>query len=211
MNEKIADILKTAISGLNFVDKITGLIQVGYLTKGEVLKKVGKEFAYDELNTVKVPMSLGYTDCTTSKPGSYDLYFPDKAYKSVIFFEDQGVSLVDQHRARIDYVATLRLVCWFNRKKIEPDTTVLKRNDLIALLNNAILDVQANTSDFNRLYVEFKGEAVHSEDIYSKYDLDVNMYQYMMYPYELFALDYDIFYTVTKICPDDIELNPDVC
>ena len=152
-------------------------------------------------------MSLGTSGCNASTE-NYEIYFPDSRYKSVIFFEDNGVRLVTQDRFKTDFVASLRLVCWFNKKKINPSVT---RFDLIQNLNNLIVDEQVNTTDFNRLYVEFKGEAEHSEGIYSKYDLDVAMYQYMMHPYELFALDYDVNFTVTKICIDEIELNPDIC
>ena len=206
MNQQIADILKGYISGVNFVDHITGLIQVGYLTQGEVMKKTGSQFKFGELTQIKVPMSMGYMDCTTDKPYSYDLYYPDKKYKSVIFFEDGGVRMVAQHRTQTDYIASLRLVCWFNKKKINPNATC---NQLIQVLNDLILDVHPNTADFNRIYVEIKGQQEHSETIYSKYDLDVGMYQFMMWPYDLFAIDYDISFSVT--CFEEVEINPVIC
>lgn len=208
MTDQICEILKNAISGLSFVDKITGLVQVGYLTQGEVIKKIGKEFAYEGLTTIKAPISQGYVDCNTTKPYSYDLYFPDKNRKSVIFFEENGITLKEQNRNYIKYMADIRLICWYNKKLIDVD---VERFDLIHNINNLIVDEHANSGDINRIYAEFKGQAVHSEDIWSKYDIDVPMYQLMLHPYDCFALDYEVEFSVTKSCIDDVVINPSVC
>jgi hypothetical protein len=207
MNDKIAEILKNAISGLNFVDKITGLVQVGYLTQAEFKKKTGKEFAYGELEVIKFPMSQGLIGCE-NKPYSYDDYLPTKNKKSIIFFEDQGCQVLKQNRKQTDYQSSLRLVCWFNKKLIDPD---IQRNDLIQNLLLLLVDEHPNTSDINRVYVEFKGQEIHSEDIFSKYDLDEAMYQVMMWPYDCFALNFEVLFTINQSCVKEIELKPLEC
>lgn len=207
MNGEIAEILKSKIQGLNFVDKITGLVQVGYLTQAELSKKAGKEFAYGELEVIKVPMSQGLIGCET-KPYSYDLYFPDKNKKSIIFFEDSGTTVEGQVRDMTTYKSSLRLICWYNKNLINP---TVSRNDIIQNINNLLKDTQPNTTRFNRIYVEFKGQEVHSEDIWSKYDLDRAMYQIMTHPYDCFALNYEVLFTVVDSCTPEIELNPNIC
>ena len=95
-----------------------------------------------------------------------------------------------------------------NKKLIDPTVT---RFDVIHNINNLLIDTHANTGDISRIYVEFKGEDVHSEDVYSKYDLDIAMHQFMIYPYELIGLNYEVLFTVAYSCIDEITLNPGNC
>ena len=77
MNQGIANIIKGYIEYLSFVDKIAGLVSTQYMTIDGVQK------------SYPVACCVTADDC---KEGAYNDLTPDSRYKTVIYFEDGGVS-----------------------------------------------------------------------------------------------------------------------
>ena len=106
MNQGIANIIKGYIEYLSFVDKIAGLVSTQYMTIDGVQK------------SYPVACCVTADDC---KEGAYNDLAPDSRYKTVIYFEDGGVSFVSEAGNFRHYRSRLRLVCWINVAKLNED------------------------------------------------------------------------------------------
>ncbi len=192
MNQAIADIIKSHIEGLDFVDKIAGLTSV--LTF-EVTDK--------DKNPVekRVPVACCVTadDC---KEGAYNELMPDSAYKTVIFFEDGGVSFEKYESNWKYYRSTLRLVCWINIEKItesgdcKSEVPCTYAAHIIAEIIRALPAFPENHSPFDHVYSEITGQAVRNPSIFGAYTFDEKHSQYLMAPFDYFALDIQTTFAV---------------
>jgi hypothetical protein len=183
MNQAIASILKGRIEDLDFVDKIAGLVATQYMT------------ITDE-NGTKVTKSYPVACCVTAddcKQGDYNDLTPDSKYKSVIYFEDRGVSFNRYEGNFKHYTSSLRLVCWLNVRMIlgeDCDASACTYS------SHAITDIirhlpqfPYNFAPFVRVYAEVTNQVVRSNGIFSAYTYNEKQTQYLMSPYDYFALD----------------------
>ena len=184
MNQAIANIIKGHIEGLDFVDKIAGLTSVTYF---DVTDK--------DKNTVQkaFPVACCVTadDC---KVGAYNELMPDSKYKTVIYFEDRGVTFAKSESNWKYYTSNLRLVCWINVAKLLGDTcnegtacTVAAH--LITDIIRSLPSFPEHNYPFNHVYSEVTNQEVRSNGIFAAYTYDEKHSQYLMYPYDYFALD----------------------
>ena len=202
MNRDIADVLKSLISGISYVDKLGGCVQVGYIQQAEISKYADKsDFQFTDMETIKLPILLA----TAPK---YDLYCPDKKRKSIIFFEDEGITVDEITRDWTSYTAKLTLVCWYNMKLINP---VPQKSAMIQEILQILVGEQSNSGIFNSIYIENTGQKITGIDIFSKYDIDIAMYQYLMYPYDAFALTFDVSFRNNINCVVPVEIDPINC
>lgn len=184
MNQTIANIIKDYIDDLDFVDKIAGLVSTTYLTvtddKGT---KVTKSFPISCTTTVD--------DC---KEGLYNDLCPDSKYKTIIYFEDGGVTFNKHEGVFKCFTSRLRLVCWINIPKLydevcpsgDPCTAsaAIIKKILCALPTHPV-----NVSPFANVFPVVTNQAVRSNAIFSQYSYNEKQTQYLMYPYDYFALD----------------------
>ena len=183
MNQAIATIIKNKIAGLDFVDKISGLVSAQSIS-------VGKG---DDIVTKTYPVAC----CTTAdccKSGAYNDLCPDSKYKTVIYFEDGGVSFERAESNWKYYTSNLRLVCWINVAKIlndccyTEDTCTLSAH-LITEIIRELPEFPYNEAPFSRLYFEVTDQVIRNNSIFSAYTYNEKQVQYLMYPYDYFALD----------------------
>jgi hypothetical protein len=194
MNQAVANIIKTHIEGLDFIDKIAGLTAVTYF---DVKNKDG------ELVQKAVPIACCVTadDC---KEGAYNDLMPDSKYKTVIYFEDRGVKFLRKESHWKYYQSDLRLVCWINIAKILGDdcktgTACTLAAHLIAEIVRVLPEFPQHHSPFNFVYSEVVSQDIRSNSIFAAYTYDEKHSQYLMYPYDYFALDIQ---TLFAICID---------
>jgi hypothetical protein len=184
MNQAIANIIKSHIEGLDFVDKIAGLTRVlTFDIKGPDNTPVQKSFP--------VACCVTAEDC---KEGAYNELMPNSEYKTVIYFEDKGIQF-NRHEGRYKfYTSNVRLVCWINAAKILGDdckegTACTLASHLIVEIIRALPGFPAHHNPFNSVYSEVVNQEVSSPSIFSDYTYDEKHIQYLMYPYDYFALD----------------------
>lgn len=191
MNQAIADIIKTNIEDLSFVDKIAGLVSPVIVT---VRDKENNEIE----KIIPVACCVTADDC---KDGSYNELMPDSKYKSVIYFEDKGVTF-NRHEGRFKYyTSNVRLVCWLNVGLILGDdcgsgNTCTYAATAIAGIIRALPTVPADVSPFVRVFSEVMSQEIRSKAIFSAYTYDEKHSQYLMYPYDYFALDIQTTYGI---------------
>ena len=183
MNQAIATIIKTNIQDLDFVDKIAGLTSVALMT---ITDEAG----------AKTEKRLPIACCTTAddcKTGAYNDLCPDSRYKSVIYFEDQGVSFVKYEGNYKYYQSNLRLVCWLNVAKLREEpchdgTVCTLSSKAITQIIRALPRHPEHRPPFVNVYSEVTEQLIRSSSIFGGYTYNEKQTQYLMYPYDYFAL-----------------------
>ena len=194
MNQAIANILKGFIEDRSFVDKIAGLVSTQYMTIDGVEKSYPVACCVDD-------------DC---KVGSYNDLTPDSAHKTVIYFEDGGVSFVRAQGNFRHYQSRLRLVCWINVAKLNEDTCytdspcTASTNILLEIIR-AIPNFPANYSPFLQVRFDVVSQVVRDNGIFSKYTYNEKQTQYLMSPYDYFALEIETDFAICMEGRDEYE------
>jgi len=192
MNQAIANIIKGHIEGLDFIDKIAGLVApLTFEIKGKDNELVQKTFP--------IACCVSADDC---KEGAYNDLMPNSQYKTVIYFEDGGLSFEKSESNWKYYKSTLTLVCWINIEKItdsglcksEVPCTYAAR--IIAEIIRTLPDFPENHSPFDFVYSEITNQLVRSPSIFSSYTYDEKHSQYLMAPYDYFALTIETNFAV---------------
>ena len=166
MNQSIANIIRGHIEDLDFIDKIAGLTAVtSFMIKGE--EEVEKTFP--------VACCVSADDC---KDGAYNDLMPDSKYKTVIYFEDNGVTFEKMEGTRKFYISNVRLVCWINVAKILNDycqdgTACTLSAHLIAEIIRTLPQFPENHTPFDHVYSEVTAQVIRSNAIFSAYTLSL--------------------------------------
>ena len=195
MNNIIANFLKGYLDTLSWSDKTSGLVQTA-----NIRIKNGEGNIVDK--SYPVSCNVTYNACIK---GAYHDLAPDSKKKSVLYFEDKGVSFVEKAWNRMKMRSSLRLVGWLNLCLID---------DSCGVSGSYVLDVirvlpsnPISTADFISIYISNVAQVERSVDIFSKYTYNETATQYLMYPYDYFALDLDIDFVIT--CLEAAYVPPD--
>jgi hypothetical protein len=185
MNQAIANIIKGYISDLDFVDKIAGLTSIS------TFEIKGKD---NELKQFTVPIACCVSPAECDKEGWYYDLMPDSAYKTVIYFEDKGWTFVRSESNWKHYVSNLRLVCWINIEKIlgkdcKDDQPCTYAAHIIAEIIRHLPEFPQNVAPFSFVYPEIIDQEIRSASIFSAYTYDEKHSQYLMAPYDYFAIN----------------------
>ena len=195
MNNTIANIIKAKIEDLDFVDKIAGLVSTVYMNiTDENGVKVQKAYP--------VACDVTAEDC---KQGAYNDLCPDSKYKTVIYFEDRGVSFDRREGKFIYYKSNLRLVCWINIAKINSDcchdgTDCSMSADIIKEIICAMPEHPTNISPFAMVYPVITSQEIRSNSIFSQYTYNEKQTQYLLFPFDYFALNIETDFAVCQNC-----------
>jgi len=186
MNQAIANIVKGHIQNLDFVDKIAGLVATSYMKIDGVQK------------SYPIACCVTLEDC---KVGAYNDLAPDSKYKTVIYFEDRGVTFEKYESNWKYYRSSLRLVCWINVAKIledecYDDDSCTMSSHLIADIIRHLPSHPENHAPFDMVYSEIVNQEIRSNSIFAPYTYNELQTQYLMYPYDYFALDIDTRFAV---------------
>lgn len=189
MNADIAALIRGYIDDLSFIDKIGGLVKpivkVQDIGDGKVVKKV-----------IPVDCGVTHTDCIR---GKYTDLMPNSNYKSVTYFEDGGVQKINDGRGDFSFQSNLKLVCWLNLKKLGK-TDCSQSALAIASILNVIPNKFVNSSPYTRIQITCIGEDAKNPAIFGKYTYDEEKIQFLMFPYDYFALNFQVKFTIPRHC-----------
>jgi hypothetical protein len=189
MNQAIASIIRSHIEGLDFVDKIAGM------TRALTFDMKGVDKDNNPITVQKTyPVACCVTPDECENQGAYKDLMPNSQYKTVIYFEDNGVSLVKSESNWKYYTSNVRLVCWINVAKILGDTcntgtACTLAAHLIVEIIRALPEFPQHHNPVNFVYSEVVNQDITNPSIFSQYTYDEKHTQYLMYPYDYFALD----------------------
>lgn len=191
MNNKIAIILRNQISDLTWIDKISGLVQTA-----NIRIKSGEDTAE---KSFPISCSISADACLN---GAYQDLCPDSKKKSVLYFEDRGISFDRQEGNRLFYTSSLRLVCWLNLKKIQDencDKNVIgcgSSGDYVIKVIKSFDYKPFNSGGFYDVMVHPPEQVERSVEIFTKYSYNETALQYLMFPFDYFALDFTIDFMI---------------
>jgi len=191
MNHKLANILKTELESLTWVDKIAGLVQTA-----NIRIKNG-----DSISDKSYPISCDI-DEDTCKKGAYQDLAPDSKKKSVLYFEDKGLSFDHQDGNRLFYKSSLLLVCWLNHKLIQGETCDSgvtgcgTSGDYVLEVIKAFDYKPFNSGGLYGITITPPSQEIRDVSIFSKYSYNETALQYLMFPYDYFALSLEIEFMI---------------
>lgn len=195
MNVIIGEIFKNFLTGVNFVDKLGGLVKTVEITQGnKSIKKAPVDYSLTQHNTKK------YDHLT---------YVPDSSKRSIIYFEDGGITIVRDGSKYVDLVSSIKLVAWFNLDRI--NKSLNNGSQLLLILMDAIPKSFPSQSNILKGRIEFIGQDERSADIFSEYEYDEAQLQYLIHPFDYGALNYNVHFSMNPLCTDPIEIIPADC
>lgn len=203
MNQAIAAIIRGHIEDLDFIDKIAGLVTpITFEVKAKDNTTVNKTF----------PVACCVTPEECGREGAYYDLMPNSAYKTVLYFEDRGVSFEKAQGNFKYYTSNLRLVCWINIEKLtesgicKTDNPCTYAAHLVAEIIRNLPEHPQHIAPFSTVYSEVVEQYVRSANIFSAYTYDEKHSQYLMAPFDFFALDIK---TTFAIClRENLVYNP---
>ena len=196
MIQTIIDRIVPDLQALNFVDLAAGITR----PQREVVG--GRDDT-----TVKVyPVYINKTK-TTCSPDDYIDLVPNDKKKGIIYFEDQGTTLTEE--GNYFYFNTqVRLVGWFNLKRV--NTALLNADTLMAKVAATMPQKLSNDGGISSIVLELIGSN-REPAIFGNYTFIEERKQYLMYPFDYFALNYSIDYKIHRSCINDITINGTSC
>ena len=187
MNHKIAKILKTYLEDLTWADKIAGLTQVLRVNQSEGDVKTEKR--------IPISCDISYDNC---QQGCYDELVPNSNYRSIIYFEDGSFSFTHSQGKKKYYESRLRLVCWLNYTKMPGGCG--SSGDYVIDIIKAFPAYPVNLTDMLAFNVEVISQQPRSVNIFGQYSYNEFQTQYLMLPYDFFALDLRTTFYIISEC-----------
>lgn len=187
MNKQLAGLLMPYVAGLPFADLVGGLAQTISTggrseVKGAAATPVRR---FPASTTVAAPYQVTsvYQDLT-----------PNDKYKSVTFFEGYDCRVVNRERGLINLKSIIRIACWLNTKKVQM-TDVEALIKLLAALPEGFINGNGLVK------VKIADTKVLDAGIFNRYTFDETVRQYLMMPFQAFALELEITYSVNPTDP----------
>jgi hypothetical protein len=200
MNERIANIIKTQIDGLNFVDKIAGLVRA---VKVDVINENNIRVT----KTFPVACDVTADECVK---GRYQDLIPDSKYKSIVYFEDGGTTMTGKDRDWILFRSNLTLVAWLNLQKIGCNCTYSTAAILSIIASLPEFPIN-ETNGLQQISINVINEVPKSFAIFSKYTYDEKISQFLLSPYDYFALNITADYRINVNCIEQLIAEACTC
>lgn len=195
MNGRIASLLQDRISGFSYVDKIAGLVRA--LTK----QREGKD--------ITIPVGVGVIDDLQCDESTQRDMIPDNAYRCMVYFEDRGLRKIVQRTRGVSFESRLRLVCWINVEKLNGDVAAADK-----IMQQFIGSLTSNLyNDGPFIGVRHQVEAIpeRGKTLFSAYTYPEGVRQYLMLPYDAFAIDIVTALRIRPGCEDEVVENDVAC
>lgn len=205
MTNDFANLLDSYIAELPFADKHAGLVRT-------VTTREQANDTKTKISSFPVACSASAVDCAA--PGKLKELCPDSSKKSVIYCEENGgTTFLGFEHNNLKFRCNIRVVGWLNLNKLGITSCSWSA---IAILNiiAALPAVPFNYigKPYTRCKVVSISEAEKSAAIFSRYTYDEPVTQYLLYPYDYFALNISFEFTVPRSCISQLVLdNPINC
>ncbi len=204
MNYLIANKYKELISGLPFIDVLAGLTKLHK-------EKIPNQGGEDLLQMYPVECATTQAQCTN---GDYKDLSPDSDKKSVLYFEDLGIQFLDKNVREVVYQSRLRLIGWLNLAHFVNGGCSMSAQVIANIVKELPFSQPINISgDMNLTKVKVIAcqELPKNADIFLRYSYDEPRDQYLMYPFDFFAIELTTEFTLPYQCIPDIEMTDPSC
>lgn len=194
MTKELSHVLKSLLAPCSFVDTIAGIVQA----VTDVKFADGTDTRLAKKKPVSYDTSLGKSPFL----GMERELVPNQARKSIMYFEDFGSTSDTQARANsFSFITNIRFVCWMNKKNMGYDTY----DDVTAqciqeVLHLLITGRGINLNGIARLMVSNPRVLIQDANVFSRYNYDEDVFQYLRPPFEYFAIDLTCRYELRTQC-----------
>ena len=196
MIHRIATILKDRIAAFTYVDKIGGLTRVARQQR--------------EGTEIVIPVAGDVDEAYACDPATIRDMVPDDRYGCMVYFEDRGTTRITERTRGTSYRASLRLVCWVNTLKFGSDPTTADRI-LEQFVNDLNVGQPYNTDTLIGLKHSVEGIPQRGASIFSQYTYPEAARQYLLWPFDAFALDITATYRIKPGCEEAPVPDDDAC
>lgn len=201
MNKELATILKGKLTGLPFVDLLCGMVQTLTYTDA------GPD---DTTVTKKKPVTYDHNDSLCM--GQEIEAIPNSAKKSIIYFEDFGISVVGKKHGLTEYNSSIRLVLWADRSKlVGSHYTEVSARMMSAIIGTLANHNPQNVNNFTTLRTEVARIQPQDAAIFGRYTYNETDRQYLRPPFEFFAIDFTCKFFMSYKCFTAISWNQTTC
>lgn len=203
MNVRIAEKYRALIADLNFADLTAGLTKI---MRVEVPLEAGTI-----IKTFPVVCNTTIDQCNK---GDYIDLLPDSERKTIFFFEDLGVQFVEKQQREFIFHSRLRLIGWINLAYFKNSGCSIS-GTLAANIIKAIELPPDNISGnpaMTKMRIVGINEIQKTVEIFLKYTaMNEEKDQYLLYPFDFFALDITTQFSVPLNCINEPEMQEPEC
>lgn len=210
MNADIANILKSYIEPLDFVDRITGLVRPIIKTDVVEMYNDDNELIGEQVIKKIFPVSCSVTHEECFEGERYMDLVPNSDYRSIIYFEDKGTILTGMQGKRMQFMSALRLVCWLNLDMFDTTSCTLSAPVMAAIIH-AIPTSHFNDGNYQGISAKLTSIPPKDASIFGAYTYNEETNQHLLYPYDYFALDLNIDFMIHESCINAIVIKDKTC
>jgi hypothetical protein len=202
MIHDIGEIIKARLIGLNFVDRLAGITQVvSYQEqtrdKNPIIQRMPAACDVESLN------------CGEDKSRLKDLV-PDSKKRSVIFLEDvNGANFVGRTRNDLNFTANIRLVAWINQQKLGKNDCSVSGPIMAKIIGALQTTSPFNSAPYTRITISINRIVPKTPAIFQRYTFPLEEKQYLMWPFDYFALDLLVKFSMNENCQDEFIIGPE--
>lgn len=199
MQKEVGNVLKDRLASLPFIDVLAGTVQT--LTVTDTTGGGPDGESVEATTTKRFPVSDDHNQ-DAAIFGMETILIPDSARRSIIYFEDYGISLLPNIHGLKQYQCNLRLIAWFNRELLTGKSTYSPvSGPLMAAVIEKLLTVNpVNVSMFSRFFTKVVRIPAQDAALFGRYNYQETQRQYLRPPFEFFAMDLENTFTVNPAC-----------
>lgn len=206
MNKYLSLVMMTRLLNLPYIEKYGGVVQTiqkvipGALGEKPIVKRIPISAVH------QAPANCDLTEATSIH------FIPEGKLKGLLYFEDNG-SVVEngkRHTGLTWWRSRLRLVVWLNQKLIKQDFDIelasVAMNEMISLLCTS----PVNYDVFKNVTAKVATIPPATSSLFAEYDYNEKETQFLMPPYDFFAIDLDITFGIPKGCKVPVVPDPNI-
>lgn len=195
MNALLALLLKDRISQFAYVDRLAGMVRA-----------VSREQAG---GTITIPVAIAVDDPLACDDSSVRDMVPDERYSCMVYFEDRGLRAIQTRTRGSNYESRLRLVCWVNTAKLNGDPYAGDR--ILRLFLSVFPTGVYNDGPFIGLRHVVEAVPERGRSLFSAYTYPDAARQYLLYPFDAFAIDVMTTLRIRPGCEDQVTAADAAC
>ena len=199
MIQTIVNYLKDNYLQLPFVDTLGGVITV-------LRQSLPVDGGKTKVNIFPAVLNEDKQECNNFS--EYIAMIPDSTKKGMIYFEAQNVSITKSDYHNYKASCKVKLIFWCNLNKI--NKAYINADIIMMKIMSAIPQRIANIGNYDSVNFNFLGNS-KTASLFSAYTYKEEERQYLMFPYDYFALDYEITWNCNNKCFDEVIINPATC
>ena len=205
MQKELASLLKTKLADLPFIDMLAGMVQTVTTEEQDEagIAKIIKRFpvSYDTNIPVK--------DCFG---GPERMLIPDSRRKSIIYFEDYGITQTEKKHTMFGYNSSLRLICWMNRALLVGDMyTEISGRCMAMIIEKLAGKNPENIGMFSQLRIDVARIPPQDPALFNRYTYSEPDRQYLRPPFEFFGIDFSSRFFINPKCLSETQWNQQTC